>query len=125
MNLKKVGSIIILGLLLGCEANKVQQEFLEIGEVPKEVIENTQETIAVMQNSEGLFMDVVYLGEGVFAFFHPETKEFQSGSVDTSKTVSLDYENQTKLDEYMLKMIEDLYGKDSVQFQSLKNHTTH
>lgn len=124
MKLQIIGCGVLVGLLLGCEVSEVQKDSLKIGEVPKEVLENTQDTVAIMEDSNGISMDVVYLGEGVFAFFHPETKEFQSGSVDTSKVVSFNHEDQKELDNYMFKMIKDLYGEDSIQFQSWKERNT-
>ncbi len=124
MQLKKIGCVAILGLLFGCETNEISKESLKIGEVSKEVLEATQETIGIMESSDGTIMDTVYLGEGVFAFFHPETKEFQSSSVDTSKTISLNFEDPNVLDEYTLKMIKEIYGENSQQFISLKNRIT-
>lgn len=124
MQLKKIGYIAILGLLFGCEASEISKESLKIGEVSKEVLETTQETIGIMESSDGTIMDTVYLGEGVFAFFHPKTKEFQSSSVDTSKTISLNFEDPNVLDEYTLKMIKEIYGENSQQFISLKNRIT-
>lgn len=124
MQLKKIGCVAILGLLFGCETNEISKESLKIGEVSKEVLEATQETIGIMESSDGTIMDTIYLGEGVFAFFHPETKEFQSSSVDTSKTISLNFEDPNVLDEYTLKMIKEIYGENSQQFISLKNRIT-
>lgn len=124
IKLKIIGFITILGVLLGCEANELQKDSLKIGEISTELLEATQDTIAVMENSDGVIMDTIYLGEGVFAFFHPETKEFQSGSINSLETKSFNPKNQEEVDEYMLQTIKKLYGENSTQFQSLKNQVT-
>lgn len=120
---------IILGLLMGCETgesteavfNQVNEDTLEIGEIDLNRIEDYQGTIAVMEDADGNKMSTIYLGEGIFAFFHPDTNEFQGGRVNREQAVSLNTEDADQVEEYMLEMIEQLYGNESEQYQSLRD----
>ncbi len=118
MNLKRICCLSLLALLLKGSHEGIQAA----------TFENIDRPIAIMEDSQGTSMNSFYLGQGVTVFFHPETKEFQctaiAANLNSPEYQNLNYENSENIETFVLQEVEELFGEDSVEYQTLSERIT-